>query len=254
MIASRQPTREPQSAPATHSRSPTHALSKAQRSLQAPSATVSSFAQASGSTAVRKEVTFRVTDFFDYTVSGVKTVLTPVYSEFLASGTPATTQQRRVKRVRLFCLPLAVNADTVQTTFVVLYSVPVTSPGGGVRLASTRSTVVKPDFNIQWKEVGSSDLSKVWDETVSFPLEKSDLRALFRFAVVDADSGADWDAETSPIQFAYVVEYAEELNVQNTCTAAIHNDDSFDASLETATLTPSSTLALVEPLRLGNAV
>lgn len=187
-------------------------LVAAQRSLTAGSAVTN-----------MKELRYRIRDYFDYEVKssdtgvGLATILANSKGLWqLGSGSipDAGDTLNRVRRVRAWVLPRAVNASVSTTSFVASCAVPIVpaGEGAGARLAAVRNTIVNPTFNIEWVLVQDYLAKDVWGDNMALPLSAGSTKdnpEVLRLAILNPDDGTI--LKDTQVQVCYEIEYAMSM-------------------------------------------
>lgn len=199
------------------------------RSLNHPESAVARFNQAAGVTGVERELEVSSTMFFDYTSSnegGTVASFDVSRNQYLVAGSEYEPTLSRVRKVEAWVLPAASNAQNANNTYAVLAGISAVDANVTHDLVNTQTTVVKPDFNVEWVKVITANFRKIFDDSVAIP-SGNDSTNVLKMQIVDPDTGTP---VTTPekVQVMVKVTFGQVLSPRNITRAAISYGDSWE--------------------------
>jgi len=210
-------------------------------------------AQASGAGVTNtQEVVYRVERYFDTELTTALPVNIYYFDEiqkFFAAGSEISETGNvlaRPKTITAYVLPRARNSDVSTSTYVAACCVQANASISKRTLANVQNTVIKPDFNIEWKKVYHLNVDKTFRNTTLEPFMNKAGFSLFEISIINPDDGT---VVTEPVQVRLVITYA-----QNMPPLAEISDEIVPVSSWTTggTYTSALNYAQVQPLRIQN--
>lgn len=197
-----------------------------------------------------KEILVVAQDFLDYKAESGKPVLNYDFGAEQAifafqSGAPNAVPGVIPRKVEVYALPRASNANVSSTSYIVAYSTvgaPYANIGDGTRVTrayAQRNTIINPTFNVNWKMVGMTNFDSLFDSSMVVPTGPSGTQfSLFRLSILDPDSGLPINAD---IQLRIVITYSAPLPVQGAIRRAVAYIDEFADDSDAGGVAPLST-------------
>lgn len=176
----------------------------------------------SNTTEVVMDIT-RLTDL-KLTGSGTTNPVLVIGVNLLSSllGDPDTDFGEAVNMLRVlsfecFVLPMtSIGSSVSARTFSVVYGCPVRGNDGGKYLAAQRTTLVKPDYDIDWIKVASWKAASLFADATQQPVvaesASDSVMELGNLSILDPDSG---NYATADLQVMYRIRVAQPVPVIN---------------------------------------
>lgn len=176
--------------------------------------------------AATKEVGIKYVFYDDWDAEAQ--ALNPIFAKYFGNQSTLLNPEasfdvkyfQRIKRVSLYVLPRASNAEVANSTFVAVCGVRgVTAEGSTLQILGNSQTVVHPDFKLGWQRVATWNYSKLFSDTQIVPeyQDGGDLVNTGFVGIYNPDDGSVFD---SNVQLRWDIEVANPLPIASEKVAA----------------------------------